>query len=140
MTHTAKLRHVRYDSFNGLERNRRRHTKHRMENAGIVADSRLTSHAVASFTNATNLFTITGVDTLADGTPVVFTNDADDMPDGLVEATLYWLNDAGTDQYTCHATKADAIAGSNTVTFADDGTGNTTMWIIKGNTAERLYY
>jgi len=126
----SRIRYQRYRDFDGLARGRLTHTKDAIDAAGVIVDTTMVTHAVASFTNASNLFTITGVDGIADGTPVMFHNLGGALPAELSEATVYYTNDAGTNTYTLHLTKAAAVAGTGTVAITDDGTGTTEVYLI----------
>lgn len=68
-----------------------------------------------AFTNATNLVTWTGHG-LSDGDTVLF--DGGDLPNGLLESTVYYVRSATTNTFQVSLTPNGPV-----VTFSDDGTG-----------------
>lgn len=135
MTNTSRIRRPRHRELDGLARGRLDHNQDDLE-VGLrpspLGGGTPIRQFVFTATNATNVVTVAGEDDLASATepPRAFLN-GDDLPDGLSEGVIYWLRDAGTNDYTLHPTAADAAADTNIVTFADDGTGTLTITILE---------
>lgn len=123
---TARLRHLRHRELDGLARGRLDHLQDDLT-AGLEP-GRKPEYAFTA-QNAAETLTVAGQDGLAVGNPRVVLDGAD-LPAGLASGTIYWLRDAGTNLYTLHPTKADAVAGTNTVAFTDDGSGTLTLTIL----------
>lgn len=115
----ARIRHLRHRELDGLERDRLDHLKRQL---GIDVPAGYIREFAFTGDNTTDQLTVTGQDTLAANLPRVILI-GNDLPLGLLEGTIYWLADAGTNLYTLHSSKAHAAAGSNDITFTDNGSG-----------------
>jgi hypothetical protein len=83
-------------------------------------------HAHAAFTAATNDVATAASHGLSTGDAVrVTTTDA--LPGGLSADTTYWVNVIDTDTFTFHATRADALTGSNAIDITSAGSGTHTL-------------
>ena len=124
---TARLRHLRHRELDGINRSRLDKTKTDLGLGNYEGD--ISEYAVASVTSASDLFTITGEDTLADNLPRCFLF-GDDIPAPLENGAIYWLFDVGVNQYSVAASKEEADAGT-AITLTDDGTGVITLAIFE---------
>lgn len=59
---------------------------------------------------------------LRDGKGVAFSSTGT-LPAGLTAGTIYYVRSTGTNTFTLHSTKADALANTGQVTFTTTGTG-----------------
>jgi len=125
----ARIRRPRHRGFEGLRRGRLDHTKSDIANAGLDGRT-IAAIYVATFQNAANEVTLATVDDLPAGAQVVFYNTGGALPAALEEGLDYFLAEAGVNQYTLHASRADAANGAGGVALADDGTGTTTAYLI----------
>ena len=123
---TARMRHLRHRDLDGLARDRLDHTKDALA-LGLPPGAKTEFTVTAD--NLQNHIVVSGEDDLAADNPrVIF--EGDDLPENVETGVIYWLADDGTNLYTLHLNKADAVAGSNELIIADDGTGTITMTIL----------
>lgn len=81
----------------------------------------------ATFTNATNLVTVTGHSFTA-GTALVLSTD-NTLPAELNDSTAYFVGSISGDDFKLYPTYGDAIAETNEEAFTDDGTGTHTATV-----------
>lgn len=131
---TIHAKYVRYRVFDRL--------RHSDKFLDFLADqaSRLSGSGTGStitFTNASNLVNLTSHGyTTGDG-PFLLSNDGGALPAELDNTTFYWVNVNDANSFTLHLTEEDALAGTNTVAFTDDGTG--TNEILVAAEAEDIF-
>lgn len=117
---TIYARKVRYRNLDRL--------RHSNEFLDFLADQavRLSGTGTGTaitFTNASNLVNLTAHGFVDGQGPFLLSNSGGALPAELSDATQYWINVNDANSFTLHTTEADALAGTNTVAFTDDGTG-----------------
>lgn len=122
----ARMRYLRHRDLDGLARDRLDHTKDALT-LGLTPGSK-PEYDFTPADELTNELIVAGEDALATGNPRVILEG--DLPTGLETGKIYWLADVGTNLYSLHETKAEAVAGTGDVAFTDDGTGTLTMTIL----------
>lgn len=122
---TARMRHLRHRELDGLARDRLDHTKDAL---ALGLPSNRKPEYVFTADNTTNILTIAGVTTAADGNPRVILEG--DLPAELETGVIYWLANVATDTYSLHATKAQAAAGTDDIAFTDDGTETLRLTVL----------
>ncbi len=90
-----------------------------------------------TFTNATNLVNLTTHGFVDGEGPFLLDNSGGALPTGLDAVTQYWVKSNDANSFTLHLTEAEAIVGSNVVSFTDDGTG--TNQILVGAEKEDIF-
>lgn len=126
---SARLRYLRHRDLDGLERNRLDHMKNDLA-LGVVP-GRVSEYTFTA-DNTTNQITVNAEDSLAVGNPscLLHAESGGTLPAELESGTKYWLADAGVNLYTLHPSLEDAVAGTNTVAFSDNGVATLTLSLL----------
>lgn len=105
--------------------------------------------AVVTFDSTTDRVTLVGHGYESGDGPFLLGNSGGALPAELSADTDYWVNVVDVDTFTLHLTEEDAVAGTNAVTFTDDGTGTNSIYVAaeavdiflalkSGKTAEQI--
>lgn len=119
---TTHRKHIRHSEFNRIRHSENFLTFCRRQAERLYGTVILSS---VTFDNTTNTVLSTAHGLVSGNGPIVLGTDGV-LPTGLDESVVYWVNAATADTLTLHMSEEDAIAGTNAVTFTDNGTGTAT--------------